>query len=52
VTAAVMIAHRRWRSQQAGLTGDFGSVVMPTTAHRDTERAILRNVVGHLKVYG
>ena len=51
VTSAVLaVAQRRRKSQDAGLTGDFG--INGTTSFRDTERSILRGHVGHRRVYG
>lgn len=50
--ATIAVAGRRWRSRDAGLTGDFGiPSITGTVAPRDTETSILRTHVGHLKVY-
>lgn len=50
--ATIRVAHRAWRSKEAGLTGDFGGGDIAATGQRDTERSILRETVGHLRVYG
>lgn len=51
--ATLAVASRRWRSRDAGLTGDIGiPSITGTVAPRDTETSILRAYVGHLKVYG
>jgi hypothetical protein len=51
VTACLQLAHRRFRSAQGGLTGDFGGGAMPVSGHRDSETSILRSI-GHLRRYG
>jgi hypothetical protein len=50
--ATLRLAQRRWRSRDAGLTGDTGAMDIPTTGFRDTERSVLRTALGHLKRYG
>lgn len=49
-TACLQLAQRRYRSSQAGLTGDFGAGSMPTLGNRDTETSILRSIA-HLRRY-
>lgn len=49
VSATLQIAQRRYRSAQAGVQGDFGGGGLPIIGHRDTEYAILRSTVGHLR---
>lgn len=50
VSATLAVAQRRRKSQDAGLTGDFG--LQQTTTFRDTERSTLRAHVGARRVYG
>ena len=50
VSATLAVAQRRRKSQDAGLTGDFG--LQQTTSFRDTERSVLRAHVGHRRLYG
>jgi hypothetical protein len=45
------VAQRRWRSRDAGLTGDYGMEGVATTGNRDTERSILRSGLNHLRLY-
>lgn len=52
VTATLQLAARRHRSAQAGLTGDFGGGNIPTGSNRDTEWAILKGNLSHLRRYG
>lgn len=48
--ATLAVAQRRWRSRDAGLTGDLGiPSITGTVSPRDTEVSILRTHVGHLK---
>jgi hypothetical protein len=49
--ATLRVAQRSWRAKEAGLTGDFGGGDIAATGQRDTERSILRETVGHLRVY-
>jgi hypothetical protein len=51
VTACLQLTQRRYRSAQAGLTGDFGGGNMPVGVNRDSETSILRSI-GHLRRYG
>jgi hypothetical protein len=53
VTATLTLAMRRWRSRQAGLTGEIGGEGSGLAAigQRDTENSILRTL-NHLRVYG
>jgi hypothetical protein len=48
--ATLLVAQRRWRSKEAGLTGDFGGGNIPVVAHRDSEMSILRAAVGHYRL--
>ena len=52
VTATLQLALRRWRSREAGLTGDIGGEGSGLAAigQRDTENSILRTL-NHLRVY-
>jgi hypothetical protein len=47
--ATLQLAARRHRSAQAGVQGDFGGGSLPIVGHRDSERGILLNSVGHLR---
>lgn len=50
--ATLAVAARRWRSRDAGLTGDIGiPSITGTITPRDTETSILRTHVGHLVVF-
>lgn len=50
VDATVRVAQRRWKARDAGLTGDFGGgPTIPVTSFQDTEMAILKATVGHLR---
>ena len=49
--ATHLVAQRRWRQKEAGVTGDFGGGAMPFGGHRDTERSILNAEVGHLRLF-
>ena len=50
--ATLAVAGRRWRSRDAGLTGDMGiPSVTGSVQPRDTEMSVLRTHVGHLKVW-
>jgi hypothetical protein len=49
--ATLRVAQRAWRAKEAGVTGDFGGGDIAVTGNRDTERSILRETVGHLRVY-
>lgn len=51
-SATLLVAQRRWRMREAGVTGDFGGGSVPGVVHRDSEMSILRSTVGDLKVYG
>lgn len=51
VTATLQVAQRRHRSAQAGLTGDFGGGNLPATGNRDSEWAILKANLSHLRRY-
>lgn len=53
VSATLQLAMRRWRSRQAGITGDIGGEGSGLAAigQRDTENSILRTL-NHLRVYG
>lgn len=50
-SATRLVAQRRWRQKESGVTGDFGGGAMPFGGHRDTERSILTAAVGHLRVF-
>lgn len=50
VTATLMIAQRRWRSKEAGLTGDFGGEGIPGASLRDSERSIIWNVLADVRL--
>lgn len=52
VTATLLVAQRRWKARDAGLTPSFGGEGMGVTLHQDSEWAILNRAVGHLRVYG
>ena len=49
--ATRLVAQRRWRQKESGVTGDFGGGAMPFGGHRDTERSILNAAVGHLRLF-
>lgn len=49
VDATLRIALRRWRSRDAGLTGEYGGGEVPATQNQESENAILHATVGHLK---
>lgn len=53
VSATLQIGMRRWRSRQAGITGDLGGdgSGLAAIGQRDTENSILRTLA-HLRVYG
>lgn len=51
VTATLQLAARRHKSAQAGLTGDFGGGDVPVGGHRDSEWAILKGNLSHLRRY-
>lgn len=53
VSATLQVAMRRWRSRQAGITGDMGGEgsALAAIGQRDTENSILRTLA-HLRVYG
>ena len=53
VSATLQLAMRRWRSRQAGITGDMGGEgsALAAIGQRDTENSILRTLA-HLRVYG
>lgn len=50
-SATRLVAQRRWRQKESGVTGDFGGGAMPFGGHRDTERSILNATVGHLRLF-
>jgi len=50
VDATIRVAQRRWKMRDAGLTGNFGSNVLPGTSNLDSERSILWGTVGHLRI--
>jgi hypothetical protein len=52
VSATLLVAQRRWRSRDSGASGDYGGGPLPTVVPRGTERSILNENVGHLRVYG
>lgn len=52
VAACLALAQRRWKSRDAGLTGDFGMGQFPTSQHRDSEMSVLNAHVGHLRIFG
>lgn len=47
----LLLAQRRWRGRESGLTNQYGGGDVPVTAHLDSEYAILRANVGHLRLY-
>lgn len=49
VSATLLVAQRRWRQKESGITGDFGGQIMGGQ-NRDTEQSILRGTVGHLRI--
>lgn len=49
--ACLQIALRRWKSRDAGVTGDYNGGLIPTQTPRDTERSILNATVHHLRIY-
>ena len=51
-SGTLLVAQRRWRQKETGLTGDFGGGSIPATAHHDTEWSLLRSTVAHLRVFG
>lgn len=51
VTATLLVAQRRWRMREAGVTGDFGGGGIPGQSFRDTERSIIRNTCRRLMSY-
>lgn len=51
VTATLLVAQRRWRARDAGLTASFGGEGMGVVAHQDSELSVLNRTVGHLRVY-
>lgn len=50
VNATLQVALRRWKMRDSGLTGDFGGGQIPGTVQRDSEMALLRATVGHLRL--
>lgn len=50
IDATLRVAHRRWKMRDAGLTGGFGSSVVPGTNNIETERSLLWATVDHLRV--
>lgn len=52
IQATLLIAQRRRRMRDAGLTGSFSGEGMGTTSHADSELSILNRTVGYLRIYG
>lgn len=50
VAATLMVAQRRWKMRDSGLTGSFGGGDIPQTSNHDTEWSILKAAIGHLRL--
>lgn len=50
-TATLLVAQRRWRGKEAGVSGDFGGGGVPVSAYRDTEVSVIRATCGHLRIW-
>jgi hypothetical protein len=48
--ATLLIAQRRWRSAQAGVSGDYDGQGIPGGPPPASEMSILRSTVGHLRI--
>jgi hypothetical protein len=50
IDATLRVGQRRWKTRDSGLTGTFDTGLgIPLTAHQDSEVALLRSAVGHLR---